>query len=58
MSLMKWELILKGWFPTDRDGTKWLLRIPKEQPGEQIGNEKRILQLVSKYLSVQVPDCV
>ncbi len=44
-------------FATDKDDTKWLLRIPRRADiGEQIANEKRILQLVSKYLSVQVPD--
>ena len=34
-----------------------VLRITRRSDlGEQIANEKRILQLVSKYLSVQVPD--
>ena len=44
-------------FATDIDGAKWLLRIPRRSNlAEQISKEKRILQLVSKYLSVQVPD--
>ncbi len=44
-------------FATDRDGNRWLLRIPRRPDlGKQIAKEKRILQLVSKYLSVQVPD--
>lgn len=44
-------------FATDTEGTKWLLRIPRRADlGPQIAKEKRILQLVSKYLPVQVPD--
>src|SRR5690606_5719287 len=44
-------------FATDRDDNQWLLRIPRRPGlGEQIDKEKRILQLVCKYLSVQVPD--
>jgi macrolide phosphotransferase len=44
-------------FATDRDGNQWLLRIPRRAGlGKQIGEEKLILQLVCKYLSVQVPD--
>lgn len=44
-------------FATDRDNMRWLLRIPRRPGlGDQIEKEKRILQLVCKYLSVQVPD--
>lgn len=44
-------------FATDRDENQWLLRIPRRPDwGEQIAMEKRILQLVRKYLPVQVPD--
>jgi macrolide phosphotransferase len=44
-------------FATDRDENQWLLRIPRRPDlGKQIAKEKRILQLVSKYLTVQVPD--
>lgn len=57
MSFNEMGIDFKVGFATDRDGTKWLLRIPRRTTlGEQIANEKRILQLVSKYLSVQVPD--
>lgn len=44
-------------FATDKNGEKWLLRIPRRNDlGEQIEKEKRILELVKKHLSVQVPD--
>ncbi|MDR6515263.1 Mph(E)/Mph(G) family macrolide 2'-phosphotransferase [Chryseobacterium camelliae] len=44
-------------FATDDKGQRWLLRIPRrDDMGEQIDLEKKILQLVKKYLSVQVPD--
>lgn len=44
-------------FAIDRDENQWLLRIPRRHGlGEQIAREKQILQLVGKYLSVQVPD--
>lgn len=44
-------------FATDLDGNQWLLRIPRrENLGEQIATEKRILDLVSKHLSVEVPN--
>jgi len=44
-------------FATDKKGRQWLLRIPRRNNlGEQIENEKRILRLVKKHLSVQVPD--
>lgn len=44
-------------FATDRNNMRWLLRIPRRPGlGDQIEKEKRILQLVCKYLSVQVPD--
>lgn len=43
-------------FAVDYKGNKWVLRIPRRSNlGNQIANEKRILQLVSKFLSVQVP---
>jgi macrolide phosphotransferase len=57
MSFNEMGIDFKVGFATDKDGTKWLLRIPRRVGlGEQITNELRILQLVSKYLSVQVPD--
>jgi macrolide phosphotransferase len=44
-------------FATDRSGQRWLLRIPRRSDmGEQIAKEKRILRLVKKHLSVEVPD--
>jgi len=44
-------------FAMDRDNNQWLLRIPRRPDlGEQIAKEKRIIQLVSKHLSIQVPD--
>ena len=57
MSFNEMGIDFKVGFATDKDDTKWLLRIPRRADlGEQIANELRILQLVSKYLSVQVPD--
>ena len=57
MSFNEMGIDFKVGFATDKDGKKWLLRIPRRVDlGEQIANELRILQLVSKYLSVQVPD--
>ncbi len=44
-------------FATDREGQKWVLRIPRREGlGDQIASEKRILELAGKHLSVQVPD--
>lgn len=44
-------------FTTAINGKQWLLRIPRRLDlGKQIAEEKRILNLVSTYLSVQVPD--
>lgn len=44
-------------FATDNNGQRWVLRIPRRDDlGEQIEKEKRILQLVRKHLSIQVPD--
>lgn len=44
-------------FAFDIQGQQWLLRIPRRDDlGEQIEKEKRILQLAKKHLSVQVPD--
>lgn len=44
-------------FATDTLGKSWLLRLPRRSDlGTQIETEKRILKLVQKYLSVQVPD--
>ena len=44
-------------FATDTNGNEWLIRIPRrEDMGEQINNERKILQLVEKHLSVKVPD--
>ncbi|WP_400191066.1 Mph(E)/Mph(G) family macrolide 2'-phosphotransferase [Hymenobacter sp. B81] len=44
-------------FATDQQGRPWVLRIPRRAGlDEQILQEQRILQLVGKHLSVQVPD--
>lgn len=44
-------------FAIDRNGQKWLLRIPRrDDMGEQIEKEQRILELVKRYLSVEVPN--
>lgn len=44
-------------FATDMEGKQWLLRIPRRTNlGKQIEKEKRILQLVQKHCSVQVPN--
>jgi macrolide phosphotransferase len=44
-------------FAKAETGENWVLRIPRRKGlGQQIASEKRILELVSKYLSVQVPD--
>lgn len=43
-------------FATDLQGQQWVLRIPRRKGlDKQIENEKRILNLVSQYLSIQVP---
>lgn len=43
-------------FATDIDGKQWVLRIPRRNDlGKQIEEEKRILNLVSNYLSIEVP---
>lgn len=42
---------------TDINGQKWILRIPRrEDMSVQIEEEKHILDLVKKHLSVEVPD--
>ena len=44
-------------FARDLDGNAWVLRIPRREGlAEQIEHEKKILDLVKKYLSVSVPD--
>lgn len=44
-------------FATDEKGQDWLLRIPRRDGmDEQIEREKRILTLVKRFLSVEVPD--
>lgn len=44
-------------FAKDKNGKEWLLRIPRRNDlGKQIAEEKRILKLAGKHLSVQVPD--
>src|SRR5690606_13864270 len=44
-------------FATDLDEARWVLRIPRRTDlGDQIAMEKRILQLVGDYLSVEVPN--
>jgi macrolide phosphotransferase len=57
MSFNEMGIDFKVGFATDHAGKNWLLRIPRRAGlGKQIASEKRILELVSKYLSVQVPD--
>jgi macrolide phosphotransferase len=57
MTFNEMGIDFKVGFATDKDGNEWLVRIPRRAGlGEQIVKEKRILQLVSNYLSVQVPD--
>ncbi|RZF61450.1 Mph(E)/Mph(G) family macrolide 2'-phosphotransferase [Sphingobacterium corticibacterium] len=42
---------------SDINGQKWVLRIPRRNDmGDQIKEEKQILNLVKKHLSVEVPD--
>lgn len=44
-------------FATDTNGQRWVLRIPRRDDlGEQILTEKKILDMVRVRLSVQVPD--
>lgn len=44
-------------FATDIQGKKWVLRIPRrENLADQIEQEKKILNLVKKHLSISVPD--
>lgn len=44
-------------FAEDMNGQKWVLRIPRRDGlSEQIEKEKKILGLVSRHLSVSVPD--
>lgn len=44
-------------FATDINGEKWVLRIPRrENLADQIEQEKKILNLVKKHLSISVPD--
>ncbi|HEY9848781.1 MAG TPA: macrolide 2'-phosphotransferase [Leptolyngbyaceae cyanobacterium] len=44
-------------FATDINGEKWVLRIPRrENLAGQIEQEKKILNIVKKYLSISVPD--
>lgn len=57
MSFNDMGIDFKVGFAKDTSGTDCVLRIPRRANlGEQIATEKRILQLASKYLSVQVPD--
>ena len=44
-------------FATDTSGQRWVLRMPRRDDlGEQVQTEQRILDLVSKHLVVQVPE--
>ncbi|GGH17848.1 Mph(E)/Mph(G) family macrolide 2'-phosphotransferase [Sphingobacterium alkalisoli] len=44
-------------FATDTNGQRWVLRMPRRDDlGEQVQTEQRILDLVSKHLVVQVPE--
>ena len=57
MNFNEMGIDFKVGFATDADENQWLLRIPRRPDlGDQIEKEKRILQLVSQYLSVQIPD--
>lgn len=56
MSFNEMGIDFKVGFATDNKGDKWVLRIPRRSNlRDQIATEKRILQLVSNFLSVQVP---
>src|SRR5690606_456766 len=47
---------IKVGFAKDIDGKQWVLRIPRRNDvDKQIEEEKRILNLVSNYLSIEVP---
>ncbi len=56
---MRWELTLKVGFANKTEG-RWNKMVvaysKKSRLGQTDYNQLRILQLVSKYLSVQVPD--
>jgi macrolide phosphotransferase len=57
MSFNEMGIDFRVGFTVDTKGGKWLVRIPRRTDlGVQIATEKRILQLVSRFLSVQVPD--
>ena len=57
MNFNEMGIDFKVGFARDRDGQQWLLRIPRRDDlGNQIEKEKRILDLVKKHVSVQVPD--
>lgn len=43
-------------FALDTKGQQWLLRIPRRDGMREQIEEKRILELVKKHLSVEVPD--
>lgn len=56
MSFNEMGIDFKVGFATDNKGDTWVLRIPRRSNlRDQIATEKRILQLVSNSLSVQVP---
>jgi len=56
MSFNEMGIDFKVGFATDNKGDTWVLRIPRRYNlRDQIATEKRILQLVSNFLSVQVP---
>lgn len=57
MNFNEMGLDFKVGFAHDESGNPWLLRIPRRSDlAEEIELEKRILELVAKTLSVQVPD--
>lgn len=56
MQFNEMGLDFKVGFATDTSGQQWLLRVPRRSDmGPQIASEKAILELVGKYLNVQVP---
>ncbi len=57
MTFNEMGIDFKVGFAKDTSGAEWILRVPRRTNiAEQIATEKRILQLASKFLSVQVPD--
>lgn len=57
MAFNEMGIDFKVGFAKDLNQRQWVLRVPRRNDlGSQIESESRILDLVKKYLSVQVPD--